>query len=195
MSRSASLILSVAAGCLSTFASFVAHSETPASIPQYFFKEWKVTKSCLEEHAGPQGHVKAGQKFRMTGAAPTSDGQAFKLKALDEKDNLLGGDWSNVKLEFREGAKMSGVPADFECVPGEASASPFLALGNYTTSAEPWYAYKHWYGVVNIHGVPHHLMIFPRDVTGTNSAIIIIQDSGAGDGLTLDHNGVVHTQN
>jgi hypothetical protein len=195
MSRSASVILSLAAGCLSSFVSIVAQAQTAESIPAYFFKEWKVTKSCLEEHAGPEGHVKAGQKFRMSSALRATDGQAFTLKTLDKDGKTLGGDWSDVKLEFRDGVKMNGVPADFECIPGEAAASPFLALGNYTTNAEPWYQYKHWYGLVTIHGVPHHLMIFPRDVTGTNSAIIVLQDAGSGDGLTLDHNGVVHTQN
>lgn len=196
MSRSASLLLSLAAGCLISGANVVANAETlTAGIPNYFFKEWKVTKDCMQVHAGPDGHVKLGQKFRMTQAVSADYGQSFSLKTLDTQNRLLGGSWSRVKLEFRAGRKMTTVPADFECVPGEAASSPFLALGNYASAAEPWYEFEHWYGLVSIHGQQHHLMIFPRDITGQESAIIVLQDADSGDALTLDHNGTVHTNN
>src|SRR5262245_60404201 len=57
MSRSASLVLSLVAGCLIFGANIVAKADTTApGIPNYFFKEWKVTADCLEVHAGSQGH-------------------------------------------------------------------------------------------------------------------------------------------
>jgi hypothetical protein len=149
----------------------------------------------MQEHAGPAGHMKLGQKFRMTQPLSKDYGQSYSLKSLDTQNRLLGGSWSNVNLEFRAGRKMSRVPADFECIPGEAASSPFLALGNYSSSAEPWYEYEHWYARVTIHGEPHHLLIFPRAVTGEDSAIIVLQDADAGDSLTLDHNGTIHTNN
>jgi hypothetical protein len=195
MSRSASLLLSVAAGCLISGANVVANADTKASgIPNYFFKEWKVAKDCTAEHAGPQGHMKLGQKFRMNEAVSTDYGQTFSLKTMDSQNRLLGGVWSGVKLEFRAGQKMTTVPADFECIPGEAASSPFLALGNYSSLAEPYYAYEHWYAVVNIHDVPHHLMIFPRDVTGADSAIIVLMDADSADTISLDHSGTIHTE-
>jgi hypothetical protein len=195
MSRSASLLLSLAAGCLTCGANLVAHADTTSPIPSYFFKEWKVSKSCLEAHAGADGHVAIGQKFRMTAAVANADGTTYKLKSLDSQNRLLAGNWGGVNLQYRPGAKMATVPADFECIPGEEASSPFLALGNYVSNAEPYFEAEHWYALVKIHGEPHHLLIFPRDVTGEDSAIIVLQDAGAADGVTLDNNGVVHTNN
>jgi hypothetical protein len=195
MSRSASLLLSLAAGCLTCSANLVAHADTAPQIPSYFFKEWKVAKDCLEAHAGIAGHVAPGQKFSMKSATESADGSSFQMTSLDAQNQVLGGEWSNVKLEFRAGTKMSTVPADFECIPGETSSSPFLALSNYASNAEPWYEYEHWYALVSIHGAPHHLLIFPRNITGTDSAIIVLQDAGTAGSLTLDTNGVVHTNN
>ena len=195
MSRSASLLLSLAAGCLISSANVVAQADALPTIPAYFFKEWKVAKDCLPDHAGPAGHVAVGQKFRMAGTTPTADGQAFKLSSLDAQNRLLGGTWSNVNLEFRAGTKMTSVPADFECIPGEEATSSFLALGNYVINGEPYYPHEHWYALVNIHGVPHHLLIFPRNITGQDSAIIVLQDAGEEGALTLDHGGTIHTNN
>jgi hypothetical protein len=196
MSRSASLLLSLAAGCLISGANLVANADTTApGIPNYFFKEWKVAKDCTVQHAGPAGHVKLGQKFRMTQAVSTDDGQTFSLKSLDAQDRLLGGAWTGVNLEFRAGRKMTTVPADFECVPGEAAASPFLAMGNYSISGEPYYEFEHWYALVNIHGEAHHLLIFPRDHKGEDSAIIVIHDADSADSVSLDHGGTIHSNN
>jgi len=195
MSRSASLLLSLAAGCLTCGANVVAHADTASTIPSYFFAEWKVARSCLEQHAGAEGHVALGQKFSMTAAKANADGETFKLKSLDSQNRLLKGNWGNVNLQYRAGSKMTRVPADFECIPGEEASSPFLALGNYVTTAEPYYEEEHWYALVKIHGEPHHLLIFPRNVTGEDSAIIVLQDAGGADAVTLDNNGVIHTNN
>jgi hypothetical protein len=49
--------------------------------------------------------------------------------------------------------------------------------------------------LVTIHGAPHHLLIFPRSVTGEDSAIIVLQSAGSAEDVTLDGNGVIHTNN
>ena len=131
----------------------------------------------------------------MTAAVANADGTTFKLQSLDSQNRLLKGNWGNVSLQYRPGSKMTSVPADFECIPGEEAASPFLALGNYAMTAEPYYEQEHWYALVKIHGEPHHLLIFPRNVTGEDSAIIVLQDAGGADAVTLDNNGVIHTNN
>ena len=195
MTRSASLILSVAAVCLISSVNLTAQAQTVPAIPKYFFTEWKITKDCTEQHAGPEGHVQPDQRFRMTQAASSVDGQAFELQSLDAKGRLLGGDWAAVNLEFRAGRKMTTVPADFECIPGDAASSPFLAMSGYSTLGEPWYEYEHWYGTVNIHGQKHHILIFPRDTVGKQSAVILLQDADSGDNIRLDHGGIIHTQN
>src|SRR3569833_271154 len=136
MSRSASLLLSLAAGCLISGATLVARADTAPGIPAYFFKQWNVTKDCSTDHGVPATHVSLGQKFQMTSAATSLDGRAFRLKSLDSKNHVLAGAWGNVNLQFRPGEKMTAVPADFECVPGEEDSSPFLALGNtYASNA------------------------------------------------------------
>jgi hypothetical protein len=52
-------------------------------------------------------------------------------------------------------------------------------MSNFTQSAEPYYEYEHWYALGTLHGEPHHFLIFPRNVSGADSAIIVLLDAGA----------------
>lgn len=191
MTRAVTLILAVAAGCLISFITPAA--EADASIPNYFFKGWSVTRDCSEVRTGPGNNVRPGQTFRMT--RDSADGLSFALQVLDPQGRLIGGNWANIKLQYRAGRPMSSVPADYACIPGNEAASPFLALGNYSVSAEPWYEFERWYGLVKIHGQPHHIVIFPRPALGPDGAVILLQDADSNDNVNLDNNGVIHTQN
>jgi hypothetical protein len=91
------------------------------------------------------------------------------------------------------------VPADFECAAGSetssAAASPFLAMSGYVQTAEPQYAQQHWYGLARIHGQLEHVLIFPRDVKGDKSAIIVLQSASNSSDMTLDDDGVINSKN
>jgi len=160
-------------------------------IPAYFFSTWTISADCSEASATPVGHVQTGLQFAIDRSSATADGQAFKLRPLDKGQRRWSGGWRSLKLEYRAGSKMSRVPADFDCVPGAESTSPFLAMSGYSVSAEPWYEYEHWYGLTRIHGQLHHVLIFPRDATGPDSVIIVLQDADASDNIKLDHDGAI----
>jgi hypothetical protein len=51
---------------------------------------------------------------------------------------------------------------------------------------------EHWYGLAKIDGELHHVLIFPRDVKGPSSVVVVIQDADSGDDVTLDHDGTIH---
>ena len=189
MSRTVSSILAFAAVCFGTSVS--SHAD---AIPEYFFKEWTITKDCSEQHAGPAGHVQTGLRFRIERSSASADGTSYALKALNVDRKTWPGNWKQVRLEYRTGTKMRAVPADFECVPGEEAPNPYLALANYSQTAEPWYEYEHWYGILLIHKEPHHLLIFPRDSQGASSALILLQDVDSSDTIQLDHNGLIHSE-
>lgn len=184
-------LLSVAAICL-IGAGSPARAQS-ASIPEYFFSEWTVSKDCSEPHAGIGGHTQPGLKFRVSRSS--HDGESFVLEAIDNGRLVWPKGWKRVKLEYRPGTKMRSIPADFECIPGEEASNPFLAMSGYAMTAEPWYEYEHWYGMVTIHGEPHHLLIFPRDVRGPSSAIVVLHDADAYDNIKLDHGGAIHVEN
>lgn len=159
------------------------------NVPGYFFRSWTVSADCTAAH-GPTTHVKTGLKIGIAVAAADQTGTTYKVTATD---STLGDiDWKTVTLEYRAGAKLSKIPADFECVPGSEASSPFLAASNYAVSAEPWYEYEHWYAKVNIHGQDHHLIIFPREQKGRSGAVMVLQDASTGDLVRLNHNGMIH---
>jgi hypothetical protein len=188
MSRTVQSILAFAVVCLS---SAMAHAD---SIPDYFFKDWSITKDCSEQHAGPAGHVQTGLRFRIERSSVSADATSYALKALDVDRKVWPGNWKKVQLAYRAGAKMTTLPADFECVPGQESSNPFLAMANFSQTAEPWYEYEHWYGILLIHDEPHHLLIFPRDLEGESSAVILVQDADSSGTIKLDHNGLIHSE-
>jgi hypothetical protein len=90
---------------------------------------------------------------------------------------------------------MTTVPADFECIPGAEASSPFLAMSGFAQATEPYYEQEHWYALARIHGQLEHVLIFPRDVRGPASAIIVLQSVNSPGTVQLDDNGVIHTQN
>jgi hypothetical protein len=190
MSRTVAWVLAFAAVCVG--ATNTSHAD---SIPDYFFNEWSISKDCSEQHAGPAGHVQTGLRFRIDRSSLSDSGTTYALKALDIDRKAWPGNWKKVTLEYRAGTKMSVIPADFECIPGEEVSNPFLALAHYSQTAEPWYEHEHWYGILLIHNEPHHLLIFPRDLEGESSALILLQDVDAGGTIKLDHNGLIHSEN
>jgi hypothetical protein len=171
-----------------------SEAQTASQIPDYFFSDWTVNRDCTEVHAGTGGHTLPGNQFRVTRTS-SEDGVSYALEPLESTGHLWTRGWKSVKLEYRAGAPMNAIPADFECIPGEEASSPFLAQTGFAVSAEPYYGYQHWYGTVNIHGQKHHLLIFPRNVQGASSAAIVLIDADAGGNLQLDTDGTIIVQN
>ncbi len=165
-----------------------------AEIPKYFFKEWTITSNCTEAHAGLAARVQAGLKFRISKDTAAEDG-TYTLQALNVGQQKWATAWNGLKLEYRAGTKLTTVPADFECNAGAEATSPFLAMSGYVQSAEPYYGEQHWYGLATIHGQLEHVLIFPRDVSGEKSAIIVLQSASAPTDIQLDDNGVIISRN
>jgi hypothetical protein len=189
MQRNVLSVLAFAASLLPLSSATLADPAVPA----YFFSTWTISRDCSEQHAGPAGHVQTGLRFSVEAAS--SDGLTFGLQPIDVDRKLWPGNWKKVRLQYRAGAKMTSIPADFECVPGQESASPYLALSNYSQAPEPSYEFEHWYGILLIHDEPHHVLIFPREHQGESSALMMIQDLDARDSIQLDHNGIIHSEN
>ncbi len=164
-----------------------AHAQT--AIPDYFFKAWTVNRDCTELHAGASGHTSPGLQFRV--ARDSADGESYSLQPVDNGADGWARGWQNVKLEYRAGAHMTAIPADMECIPGQEASSPFLAQSGFSSSAEPYYGYEHWYGQVTIHGETHHLLIFPSSAQGATNAALMLIDVDASGSLQLDHNGTI----
>lgn len=194
MTRRISLVGFAAAQCV--FASLMAATPARAAqIPQYFFSQWTVTANCTQAQAGPAVRVQAGLQFKISQSA---DG-TYTLQTINASGKQWASEWQGVKLTYRAGTKMSSVPADFECVAGSeaasASSSPFLAMSGYVQTVEPQYAQEHWYGLAKIHGQYEHVLIFPREVKGDNSAIIVLQSATADSNVVLDDDGVISSHN
>lgn len=189
--RKATLSASIAGQCL--FAAFVAAPPASAGgIPDYFFREWTVTKNCTEQHAGLAARVPAGLKFRISRDTATADGN-YVFQAEDVGQQHWAANWHGLKLQFRPGTQMTSVPADFECIPGQESSSPFLAMSGYAQATEPYYQQQHWYGLARIHGQLEHVLIFPRNVSGASSAIIVLASVTSPSTMQLDDDGVIHS--
>jgi hypothetical protein len=166
-----------------------------AQIPDYFFQQWTVTSNCTEQHAGLAARAQAGLQFRVSKDTASEDG-SYVLETVDAgPTNRWAANWNGLRLEYRPGTKMSTVPADFECIAGTASTSPFLAMSGYVQTAEPYYEQQHWYGIATIHGQLQHVLIFPRDVVGDKSAIIVLQSASTPSAIQLDDNGVIISHN
>lgn len=194
MSRAVPIVLFSTA--LSLMASLQSKSEaqTASGIPDYFFSTWTVNRDCTEVHAGTGGHTLPGSQFRVVRSAG-ADGTTYTLQAIDKPGLRWSSGWKRVKLEYRAGSPMRSLPADFECVPGEEASQPFLAQSGFSVSAEPYYGFEHWYGTVTIHNEKHHLLIFPRNRKGADSAAIVLIDADAGDNLQLDTDGTIVVEN
>ncbi len=193
MSRKASLSLALAAQiCIAGLATN-SPARAAAAIPDYFFKEWTVTKNCTEAHAGLAARVQAGLKFKIAQQG-SSDG-SYVFVAEDAGQSRWAANWNGLQLTYRQGTQMTSLPADFECIPGAESSSPFLAMSGFAQSAEPYYEQEHWYGLAKIHGQLEHVLIFPRNTTGAASAVIVLQSVNSPGSVQLDDDGVIHGQN
>lgn len=193
MTRKFSLTLFAATQCLVVGLAATAPVRA-AEIPQYFFSQWTVTSNCTEASAGPAARVQTGLQFKIA-ATPAADG-SYTLQTVNAPGKQWNNAWNGLKLEYRPGAKMTTVPADFDCVAGQesssASASPLLAMSGYVQTAEPQYALAHWYGIATIHGQLEHVLIFPRDAQGETSAIIVLESASSANTVSLDDNGVIN---
>jgi hypothetical protein len=197
MNRKVSLAVVAAAQCV--VSTLIASAPAQAAqIPHYFFSQWTVTSNCVEAHAGPAARVQSGLQFKISANSASSDG-TYTLETINASGQQWASEWSGLKLEYRAGTKMSSVPADFECVAGSetasSAASPFLAMSGYVQTAEPQYTQQHWYGLAKIHGQLEHVLIFPRDVKGDKSAIIVLQSASKSSDISLDDDGVVNSRN
>ncbi len=167
-----------------------AAAQAAPQIPDYFFQQWSVGSNCAEAHAGLAAHVDAGLVFAINRNSAQADG-SYTLQAIDGPASRWLPNWNGLKLQYRPGTPMTTVPADFACVPGATSSSPFLAMAGYVQSPEPYYPQEHWYGLATLFGQLEHVLIFPRDVSGDGAAIIVLQSASAPTDLTLDDNGVI----
>jgi hypothetical protein len=189
MTRKISLTAFAAAQCV--LMGLVATAPVRAAdIPQYFLKEWTVTSNCTEAHAGPAAKVQSGLKFSVQSNAAEG---TYTLKTTDVSGQQWLAGWSGLKLEYRAGAKMTTLPADFDCVAGsEPSSSSFLAMSGNVQTAEPYYGYEHFYGLATLHGQLEHVLIFPRDTTAGKSAIVVLQSASASSDIKLDDDGTIN---
>lgn len=163
-----------------------------SSIPSYFFSEWTVTSNCTEANAGPAARVAVGLQFKIA-PDPASDG-SYVFQAENTSTAQWAAGWNGLKLVFRPGTVMQTVPADFVCIPGQESSSPFLAMSGFAQAAEPYYEQAHWYGLATIAGQEEHVLIFARPVHGPSSAIIVLQSVNAPSTIELDDDGVINSE-
>jgi hypothetical protein len=194
MLRIGTLLPAIAVFLTSIAIQSVAQAQT-ATVPAYFFKQWSVQSNCAEQGADPAGHTQVGLQYVISPASISADGLNFAFEAINSDTQAWPDGWADLTLEYRAGTQMTNIPADFACVPGAAASSSLLAMSNYTQSAEPYYEYEHWYGLGTIHGAPHHVLVFPRDVDGTDSAVIVVLDAGTNGNVQLDHDGTIHSDN
>jgi hypothetical protein len=184
------LFASAIAPCLiSALAGAPAQAGT---VPDYFFKEWTVSKNCTEQHAGLAASVQTGLKFKISADTQSADG-SYVFQAEDTGQQQWAANWNGMKLQYRAGTAMTTMPADFECIPGQEAASPFLAMSNYAQATEPYYEQAHWYGVAKIRGQLEHVLIFPRNASSGPSAVIIMESVNSPTRVQLDTNGVIHS--
>jgi hypothetical protein len=187
--RKAVLASAIAPCLIGALAGAPARADT---IPDYFFKEWTVSKNCTEQHAGLAASVQTGLKFKISADTQGADG-SYVFQAENTGQQQWAANWNGMKLQYRAGTPMTTMPADFECIPGQEAASPFLAMANYAQATEPYYEQAHWYGVARIRGQLEHVLIFPRNASSGPSAVIIMESVNSPLAVQLDTNGVIHS--
>jgi hypothetical protein len=194
MLRIGALVSTFAAILIISAIQSVAHAQT-ATVPAYFFKVWQVQSNCIEQGFDPKTQTQVGLRYAISGASISTDGVSYAFKPLNSATQVWPDGWSELRLQYRPGVQMTNIPADFACVPGQPSSSSLLAMSNYSQSAEPYYEYEHWYAFGALHGEPHHFLIFPRNVDGADSAIIILLEAGTNGNVQLDQDGSIHSDN
>lgn len=192
LSRKIPLVAAIAAQCLISGHAGAAHAQA-AAIPAYFFGQWTVSSNCTEQTAGSAAQVQPGLKFAVSPDSAASDG-TYAFVARDSATQQWAANWNGLKLQYRAGTAMTTLPADFECVAGQTSTSSFLSMSGYAVSAEPYYQQEHWYGLARIQGQLEHVLVFPRNVSGAPSAVIVLQSVTSPGTVQLDDNGVIHAQ-
>ena len=193
MLRIGKLLLSISALFLVAAAASVVQAQS-AAVPAYFFSHWRVQSNCIEQGFDPAEQTQVGLQFIIAPTSISADGLSYAFQPINNATQTWPAGWEQLTLRFRAGVAMTNVPADFACIPGEPSSSALLAMSNFTQSAEPYYEYEHWYGLATLHGEPHHILIFPRNVTGSDSAIIVLLAAGAAATVQLDQDGTIHSQ-
>lgn len=189
--KKVSLSSAIAAQCL--LAGVLGAPQAQAArIPDYFFRQWTVSKNCTEQHAGLGAQVNVGLKFKI--ARQTTEEGSYVFQAIDGTKSKWAANWNGIKLEYRPGTKLTSVPADFECIPGQEASQPFLAMSGFAQASEPYYEAEHFYGIARIRGEWEHILIFPRNSATGPSAIIVIQSVNAPGAVKLDSDGVIHNQ-
>ena len=192
-------MLRIGAFLLSISAAFLIAAprsvEAQTAIPGYFFSQWTVQSNCIEQGFDPAEHTQLGLQFSISPASLSADGSSYGFQPINNATQAWPDGWSELALQYRPGIQMTNIPADFVCIPGDPSSSALLAMSNYTQSPEPYYPYEHWYALGTLNGEPHHFLIFPRNVVGADSAIIVLLDAGADGNVQLDQDGTIHSQN
>ncbi len=114
--------------------------------------------------------------------------------AEDAGQSRWAANWNGLTLAYRAGSKMTSVPADFECIPGAESSSPFLAMSGFAQAAEPFYEQEHWYALATIHGQLEHVLIFPLETSasGDTSVVVVMESVNSPSTVQLDDDGVLH---
>ena len=189
LSRRKSLTVALAQCLIATLA--VASAAQAGTVPAYFFKQFTVSSNCAEANAGLAARVQSGLKFQIKDSG--SDG-SYRFAAANVGQAQWAPNWNGMKLAYRAGSKMTTLPADFVCIPGQETSSSFLAMSGYTVSAEPYYEQEHWYGLANIQGQLEHVLIFPLNTASGTSAVIVMQSASTGATMQLDDNGVIHAE-
>jgi hypothetical protein len=165
------------------------------SIPAYFFQQWTVQTNCIQAGFNPSEQTTPGLQFVISAASVSADASTYGFTPINTANQSWPDGWAELALQYRPGVAMTTVPADFACIPGEPSSSALLAMSNFTQSAEPYYEYEHWYALGMLAGEPHHFLIFPRNVQGADSSIIVLLDAGTDGSVVLDQDGTIHSDN
>jgi hypothetical protein len=194
MLRIGALLLSISALFATAAIPSLVQAQT-TTVPAYFFSQWTVQSNCIEQGFDPAEQTQVGLQFTLSPASLMADGLSYAFQPINSATQSWPDGWSELTVQYRAGTQMTKIPADFACIPGQPSSSALLAMSNFTQSAEPYYEYEHWYGLGTLHGEPHHFLIFPRNVVGADSAIIVILDAGADANVQLDQDGTIHSEN
>jgi hypothetical protein len=194
MLRIGALLLSISASLAAAAIPSAVLAQT-TTVPAYFFSQWTVQSNCIEQGFDPAEQTQVGLQFSLSPASLMADGLSYSFQPINSATQSWPDGWSELTVQYRPGIQMTNIPADFVCIPGAPSSSGLLAMSNYTQSAEPYYEYEHWYGLGTLHGEPHHFLIFPRNVVGSDSAIIVLLDAGADSNVQLDQDGSIHSGN
>jgi len=193
MLRIGAVFLSVSAAALMSLGPCAAQAQSV--VPAYFFNQWTVQSNCIEQGFDPAEQTQVGLQYAISPASLAPDALSYAFQPINNATQKWPDGWAQLSLHYRPGVPMATVPADFACIPGEPASSALLAMSNFTQSAEPYYEYEHWYALGTLHGEPHHFLIFPRNVKGADSAIIVLLDAGTSGTVQLDQDGSIHSTN